>query len=65
MFHLGRIVWDIFPGSRFISLTSAGAKAVEQLNSWHDDQSLSAIMHVSNEQFFLIIVSLHKGIDFF
>ncbi|KAF2366202.1 Cell cycle regulator Mat89Bb [Trinorchestia longiramus] len=41
-----RIVWDTFPGSRFIALTSVGASAVERLNSWHQDQSLNAIMQL-------------------
>ncbi|KAA0203761.1 hypothetical protein HAZT_HAZT009111 [Hyalella azteca] len=35
-----RIVWDIFPGTRFISLMSIGGGAVERLSSWHQDQIL-------------------------
>lgn len=41
-----RIVWDIFPALRFIGLTSVGGTTVEQLSSWHQDQSLSAIMQL-------------------
>uniref|UniRef100_A0A2P2HVP6 Protein asunder n=1 Tax=Hirondellea gigas TaxID=1518452 RepID=A0A2P2HVP6_9CRUS len=41
-----RIVWDIFPGSRYISISSVGASSVDQLSSWYQDQSLAAVMQL-------------------